>query len=44
MKTLFEKLSIEGKTLRNKLTVIASLLFLLPSFVISYILYNEKYL
>jgi PAS domain S-box-containing protein len=42
MKTIFEKLSIEGKTLRNKLTVIASLLFLLPSFVISYILYNEK--
>ena len=42
MKPLFEKLSIEGKSLRDKLTIIASLLFLLPSFVISYILYSEN--
>lgn len=42
MKLLLERLSIEGKSLRDKLTVSASLLFLLPSFVISYILYSEN--
>jgi len=42
MTPLSETLSIEGKSLKNKLTVIASLLFLLPSFVVSYILYNEN--
>ena len=42
MTTVPEKLSMEGKGLRNKLTIIASLLFLLPSFVILYILYEEN--
>ncbi|TAL23364.1 MAG: hypothetical protein EPN94_09565, partial [Nitrospirae bacterium] len=42
MATVPQKISIEGKGLRNKLTVIASLLFLLPSFVIIYILHKEN--
>ncbi|MDP3111429.1 MAG: PAS domain S-box protein, partial [Thermodesulfovibrionales bacterium] len=42
MKTVPEKLSMEGKGLRDKLTIIASLLFLLPSFVVLYILYKEN--
>lgn len=42
MEPLSERLSIEGRGLRNKLTIVASLLFLLPSFVIAYIFYNEN--
>lgn len=41
MGSFLEKVSIKGKSLRNKLMVIASLLFLLPSFVVSYILHSE---
>jgi|GEM_PF-1742971 len=42
MEPLSEKISIEGKSLRNKLTVIASLLFVLPASVVSYIMFNEQ--
>jgi len=41
MKSLPERLSIEGKSLRNKLTVIAALMFILPFLVFTYILYEE---
>lgn len=39
--TLSQILSIEGKGLRNKLTVISSLIFILPFLGLSYILYME---
>lgn len=41
MVSLSEKLSIEGKTLRTRLTVIVGLLFVQPFFVVSYIIYRE---
>lgn len=41
MSSLSERLSIEGKTLRTRLTVIVGLLFVQPFFVVSYIIYQE---
>ena len=38
---LAEKMSIEGKGLRNKLTVISALMSVLPFLVFSYVLYRE---
>ena len=41
---LTETLSIEGKSLRKKLSIISFLVFVLPFLVFSYILYNEEIL
>lgn len=44
MNKFLESISIEGKSLRNNLTVIAALMYVLPSAVMIYILYNENIL
>ncbi|TAL24948.1 MAG: hybrid sensor histidine kinase/response regulator [Nitrospirae bacterium] len=44
MDKFFERISIEGKSLRNNLTVIATLMYVLPSAVMLYILHKENIL
>ncbi|MBI4690236.1 MAG: response regulator [Nitrospirae bacterium] len=39
-----KKFSIEGKSLRNKLTVISGLMFVLPFLIFSYIIFKERIL
>ncbi len=41
MASLYETLTIEGKSLRTRFTVIVSLLFVQPFFIVAYILYRE---